>query len=113
MADGDHAAIRIDVGGIVRQAMVARHRQALRSEGFVEFDDVHLREFEAGLFQHLPFLTFLLRRIINNVASVRFAMSSRKKQRNGRETANKFNLQRNSQREWRARTAGVECRVSQ
>ena len=40
MADSDRAAIRIDMGGIVRQAMVARHRQALRSEGFVEFDDV-------------------------------------------------------------------------
>ena len=53
MADGDGAAIRIHVGGIVRQAMVARHRQALRGERFVEFDDVHLREFEAGLFQHL------------------------------------------------------------
>ena len=53
MADGDRAAIRIDVGGIVRQAMVARHRQALRGEPFVEFDDVHLREFEVGLFQHL------------------------------------------------------------
>ena len=53
MADGDRAAIRIDVGGIVSQAMIARHRQALRGERFVEFDDVHLREFEAGLFQHL------------------------------------------------------------
>ena len=53
MADGDCAAIRIHVGGIVRQTVVARHRQALRGERFVEFDDVHLREFEAGLFQHL------------------------------------------------------------
>ena len=33
--------------------MIARHRQALRGERFVEFDDVHLREFEAGLFQRL------------------------------------------------------------
>ena len=33
--------------------MIARHRQALRGERFVEFDDVHLREFEAGFFQHL------------------------------------------------------------
>ena len=53
MADGNRAAIRIDVSGIVRQGMVARHRQALRGERFVEFDDVHLREFEAGFFQHL------------------------------------------------------------
>ena len=53
LADCDGAAIRIHVGGIVRQAMIARHRQALRGEGLVEFDDVHLREFEAGLFQHL------------------------------------------------------------
>ncbi len=52
MADGDRTAIRIDVGGIVRQTMIARHRQALRSEGFVEFDDVNLRESEAGLSQH-------------------------------------------------------------
>ena len=53
MADSDRAAIRIDMGGIVRQSMVASHRQALRGELFVEFDDVHLREFEAGFFQHL------------------------------------------------------------
>ena len=53
MADGNRADIRIDVGGIVRQAMIARHCQALRSEGLVKFDDVHLREFEAGFFQHL------------------------------------------------------------
>ena len=52
MADGDRAAIRIHVGGIVRQAIVARHHQSLRSERFVEFDDFHLREFEAGFFQH-------------------------------------------------------------
>ena len=52
MADGDRAAIRIDMGGIVRQAMVARHHQALRGERFVEFDDIHLLDFEAGFFQH-------------------------------------------------------------
>ena len=53
MADGDGAAIRIDARIVIGQTMIARHRQSLRGERFVEFDDVHLREFEAGLFQHL------------------------------------------------------------
>ena len=55
MADGDGAAIRIDARIVIGQTMIARHCQALRGERFVEFDDVHLREFEAGLFQHLSF----------------------------------------------------------
>ena len=50
---GDGAAIRIDARIVIGQTMIARHRQALRGERFVEFDDVHLREFEAGFFQHL------------------------------------------------------------
>ena len=53
MADGDRAAIRINARIVIGQTLIARHRQALRGERFVEFDDVHLREFEAGLFQHL------------------------------------------------------------
>ena len=53
MADGDRAAIRIDMGGIVGQTVIFSYRQALCGESFVEFDDVHLREFEAGFFQHL------------------------------------------------------------
>ena len=53
MADSDCATIRIDMGGIVGQTVISSYRQALRGERFVEFDDVHLREFEAGLFQHL------------------------------------------------------------
>ena len=53
MADSDGAAVRIHVGGIVGQTVISSYRQALRGERFVEFDDVHLPEFEAGLFQHL------------------------------------------------------------
>ena len=53
MADSDGAAVRIHVGGIVGQTVISSYRQALRGERFVEFDDVHLREFEAGFFQHL------------------------------------------------------------
>ena len=44
---------RYSLAIFIGQTMIARHRQALRGERFVEFDDVHLREFEAGFFQHL------------------------------------------------------------
>ena len=38
---------------IVGQAEIAQHGQRLRGEGFIEFDDVHVGEAEAGLRQHL------------------------------------------------------------
>ena len=51
VADGDRAAVRVDPGVVVGQAKVAGHGKALRGEGFVELDHVHLRQREAGLRQ--------------------------------------------------------------
>ena len=36
---------------IYAKALVAQHRQALCSEGFVGFDEVEIRRFPAGFFQ--------------------------------------------------------------
>ena len=43
----DRAAVRIDMRRIVGQAEVARHRQRLRGEGFVQLDHVHLGDRQA------------------------------------------------------------------
>jgi hypothetical protein len=53
MAQRDGAAVRVDARIVVAQAQQAQHGQALRGEGFVEFDDVHLLERQAGERQHL------------------------------------------------------------
>ena len=47
------AAPAVDAGVAVWQTQVAQHGQALCGEGFVEFDDVHLRQAQAREFQHL------------------------------------------------------------
>src|ERR1700758_5688064 len=48
MTDGDGAAIRVDVWGIVGQTEIAQDGEGLRSEGFVAFDAVHLGELQRG-----------------------------------------------------------------
>jgi hypothetical protein len=42
MAERDRAAVRVHARIVVAQAELAQHRQALRGEGFVQFDEVHL-----------------------------------------------------------------------
>ena len=42
-----------DVFGIVGDTELTQHRQSLRRERFVEFDDVHIADFETELFHQL------------------------------------------------------------
>jgi len=42
VADGDRATVWIDVRGVVWNSQFAQDRKGLRSEGFIQFDDVHL-----------------------------------------------------------------------
>ena len=51
MADGDGPAVRIYVFGIVGDSEVARNGERLRREGFVQFNHIHLREFQPGLIE--------------------------------------------------------------
>ena len=44
VAERDGAAVRVDVRRVVGQAEVAQHGEALRGEGLVELDHVHLVE---------------------------------------------------------------------
>ena len=44
MAQGDGATVGVDARGVVGQAEVAQHGQALGGKGLVEFDHVHLRQ---------------------------------------------------------------------
>ena len=53
VAQGNSTPVGIDARIIVRQAKGTQHRQALRSEGFVEFDHIHLRQTQARQLQHL------------------------------------------------------------
>ena len=53
VSDGDHAAVRVDMGIIVFQTHIAQDRQALGGKRLVQLDDVHLRHVEAGEWQHL------------------------------------------------------------
>src|SRR5437879_8955672 len=46
MAYGDSAAVGVKVRRIVGNTNVAEDRERLRGEGFVKFDDVHLRQLE-------------------------------------------------------------------
>src|SRR5207253_10473965 len=48
VADGDGAAVGIDVWRVVREAEVAEDGERLRGESFVELDDVHLRELQTS-----------------------------------------------------------------
>src|SRR3954467_6597522 len=41
-AEGDGAAVRVDVLGVVGEAELAEHRQSLGSESFVDLDNVHI-----------------------------------------------------------------------
>src|SRR5512137_1163386 len=47
MPQRDRAAVRVHVGGIVRQAEAAGDRQSLRGEGFVQFDHVDVRDLQS------------------------------------------------------------------
>jgi len=52
MADGDSAAVGVNVRGIVGQAEFAENGERLRGEGLVEFDNVHLGNHETCLRQN-------------------------------------------------------------
>src|SRR5690242_8575185 len=49
MANGDGAAIGIHVRRVIGNAEIAEDSEGLRSESFVELDDVHLRKLKACL----------------------------------------------------------------
>ncbi len=51
MAQRDRAAQRVDLATV--QPQIADDRQALRGEGFVQFDPVEMVLLQAGLLQHL------------------------------------------------------------
>ena len=53
VAEGDCAAVRVDARVVVGKAEVAQHREALRGEGFIQLDDVDLRQRQTGQLQHL------------------------------------------------------------
>ena len=48
---GDGSTVRIDARIIVRNAQTARAAQCLCSKGFVQFDDVHLGQFQPSTLQ--------------------------------------------------------------
>ena len=47
MAERDRAAVGVHMGRVVGDAELAKHREALGGEGFVEFDDVDVADLEA------------------------------------------------------------------
>ena len=53
VAQGDGAAVRVHARIVVGDAQLAQHGQALRGEGLVQLDHVHLFQRQAGLGQHL------------------------------------------------------------
>src|SRR5579859_5532641 len=53
VADGDGSAIGIDVRGVVWDSQITQNRQGLRGKGFVQLDDLHLRELQATFCQNL------------------------------------------------------------
>ncbi|CAH0308292.1 hypothetical protein SRABI70_04623 [Pseudomonas sp. Bi70] len=53
MAEGDGAAVRVDLGAVVRQAKVAGDGQALGREGFVQLDHVELLDAQVQARQQL------------------------------------------------------------
>ena len=46
--EGDRAAVRVDVLGVVRQAQSPQHGQGLRGERLVQFEQVDVGDLEAG-----------------------------------------------------------------
>ena len=52
MTQGDGSAVRINVVRIIRQTKVPKDRQALGGKGFVQLDDIHLVQGQAGNLQH-------------------------------------------------------------
>ena len=55
VAKGDGAAIGVDAGIVVGQAQLAGHGQALRGEGFVEFDDVEVMDADFQAVEQLAY----------------------------------------------------------
>src|SRR4029078_18928 len=54
MAEGDRSAVRVDARIVVTKTELAETGQRLRRESFVELDDIHRREIEVRLGEHLP-----------------------------------------------------------
>ena len=53
VAERDRAAVGVHLRRIVGQTEITQDRQCLGGEGFVHFDDIHLRQRQSGQRQHL------------------------------------------------------------
>src|SRR6185312_14214682 len=54
MAEGNSAALRIDAWVVVGNVQLAKHREALGGESFVQLDDVDLIERQSRFGEHAP-----------------------------------------------------------